>query len=134
MDHSRRLRALAHTVFGALVIISLLVSAGPPATAQHEGHNMPKPPAKSKAKKTVRKQTQIAERAVARPISHSVMNRCEHSNLKIKRLIYHSRQLTLWPALIRRRERDGCIGGIPAHVRATAIFNGATAAPARGDE
>lgn len=63
MYHSRRLRALARTVFAALVAVSVLASAGPPALAQHEGHTMPAP-AKPKAKKPVRRQTQ--KKAAAR--------------------------------------------------------------------
>lgn len=63
MYHSRRLRALARTVFAAFVAVSVLASAGPPALAQHEGHTMPAP-AKPKAKKPVRRQTQ--KKAAAR--------------------------------------------------------------------
>lgn len=61
MSHSRRFGVLllARKIFSTLVVVSLLVSAGlQPAHAQHEGHNMPMPPAKPKAKKAARKQTQ----------------------------------------------------------------------------
>ncbi|HEX7176368.1 MAG TPA: TolC family protein [Pyrinomonadaceae bacterium] len=63
MDHSKRLRALTREVFCALVVVSLLVSAGPPAPAQHEGHTSPAP-ARPKAKKPARRQTQ--QRSAAR--------------------------------------------------------------------
>jgi cobalt-zinc-cadmium efflux system outer membrane protein len=66
MNHQRRLRALTRKIFGALVAASLLVSAAPPTSAQHEGHNMPMPPAKPKAKQAAKRQTQ--RRAPARKI------------------------------------------------------------------
>jgi cobalt-zinc-cadmium efflux system outer membrane protein len=58
MNNSRRLGALlfARKFFGALVVLSLLVSALPSARAQHEGHTtMPAAPAKPKAKQAARK-------------------------------------------------------------------------------
>ena len=63
MNHSRRLGALARKVCGALVVMSLLASAGLPARAQHEGHTSPAP-ARPKAKKPVRRQA--PKRAAAR--------------------------------------------------------------------
>lgn len=50
MNNSRRSKALALKLSGTLLAVSLLASAGPPASAQHEGHNMP--PAEPKAKPT----------------------------------------------------------------------------------
>jgi len=44
MNHSRRFRALARKLFGALVAVSLLASAGPAARSQHEGHHAPAQP------------------------------------------------------------------------------------------
>jgi outer membrane protein, heavy metal efflux system len=64
MNHSRRFSAPARKVLGALVVVfSLLISAGPPALAQHEGHPSPAP-AKPKAKQPARRQTQ--KKATAR--------------------------------------------------------------------
>ena len=43
MNYSRRLKALAPTLSGALVVASLLAAPPPPARAQHEGHQTQKP-------------------------------------------------------------------------------------------
>ena len=54
MNHSQRFGALTRKFLGALVVASLLATAGAPVRAQHEGHNMPAQ-VRPKANKAARK-------------------------------------------------------------------------------